>query len=766
MLLSLSLKNWRSHADTRLEFGKGTNLLIGIMGSGKSSVLDGVCFALFGTFPSLERRKQSLTDLFRLNENHASVKLEFKWNGSIYLIERKLEKKKDSATTDAEIYKDNKLAEKGTTAVTDYISRLLSLDYDLFTRAIYSEQNNIDYFLTLDPRKRKQEMDVLLGLDKFEDARINCTSLVNRVKAERKALEMKFTKSALEETQAKEKTLADRAVAAANAEKEATESTAKAKTTVAAAESAFSQLKKAKEQHFLLERERLRLETTLINLKKELDGKHISEDEVAKANARKKELETEKAAIAAEIKLLDAELSKLNLTLGSLETKLKNAEKDKAEAEAFKKRAATLANGRSKEAFAAECDALADKIQKLDAEIRFIDSRLNELTAATKHLKPGMAKCPVCNGSMEGHSIEKLVAEKKEETTKLEVRKKEAAQELTTAKPKLTELQSNLKNLELVLAKIDDLEKRIVAAADVTGELTEARKNAAIHITRKNEFNTRLDASATELQRLLLNIRESEQLLKKKTDFTVADTALISVKEKLFALSFDEAAFEQQQKELETLRLNAAKLEAEMRRFSGERKAAEDMRALVATELQRLLATETEISALYKLEEELVIYKNALASAQLNLRTDLVESINTAMNEIWSIFYPYRDYREIRLLATDKDYHFEVKGADWRALETVASGGERACAALTLRVALAMVLTPNLSWLILDEPTHNLDKEAVELLSQTLQLKVPEVIDQTFVITHEEGLMGSDFASSYKLSRDKGKFEATRVEKI
>ena len=68
--------------------------------------------------------------------------------------------------------------------------------------------------------------------------------------------------------------------------------------------------------------------------------------------------------------------------------------------------------------------------------------------------------------------------------------------------------------------------------------------------------------------------------------------------------------------------------------------------------------------------------------------------------------------------------------------------------------------------LILDEPTHNLDKEAVELLSQTLQFKVPEVVEQTFVITHEEALMGSEFASSYKLSRNKEGFEATKVEKI
>ncbi|MBU0586228.1 AAA family ATPase, partial [Candidatus Micrarchaeota archaeon] len=37
MLTSISLENWRSHLNTNLNFKKGTNLIIGIMGSGKSS---------------------------------------------------------------------------------------------------------------------------------------------------------------------------------------------------------------------------------------------------------------------------------------------------------------------------------------------------------------------------------------------------------------------------------------------------------------------------------------------------------------------------------------------------------------------------------------------------------------------------------------------------------------------------------------------------------------------------------------------------------
>ena len=94
MIRSIRLVNWRSHGDSRLEFSKGTNLLVGIMGAGKSSILEGVSFALFGTFPALERRKLKLENILRFNEPMAKAILEFEWHGSPYRVERTLERTK------------------------------------------------------------------------------------------------------------------------------------------------------------------------------------------------------------------------------------------------------------------------------------------------------------------------------------------------------------------------------------------------------------------------------------------------------------------------------------------------------------------------------------------------------------------------------------------------------------------------------------------------------------------------------------------------
>ena len=43
----------------------------------------------------------------------------------------------------------------------------INLNYDLFSRAVYSEQNQIDYFLKLTASQRKEKFDELLEINIF-----------------------------------------------------------------------------------------------------------------------------------------------------------------------------------------------------------------------------------------------------------------------------------------------------------------------------------------------------------------------------------------------------------------------------------------------------------------------------------------------------------------------------------------------------------------------------------------------------------------------
>ncbi|MBR9682136.1 MAG: SMC family ATPase, partial [Candidatus Aenigmarchaeota archaeon] len=180
MITKLKLNNWRSHLDTELVFSEGTNCFIGKMGAGKTSVLDGMCFALFGTFPALQSKKIKLADVVMKKpklKQEASVDLAFNIDGSEWNVKRMI----INGRSTAELRKDGRLVESPqSTKVTDEIERVLKINYDLFTRAIYSEQNQIDMFLTIPKGQRMKKIDQLLAIDKFEKSRLTTKALINK----------------------------------------------------------------------------------------------------------------------------------------------------------------------------------------------------------------------------------------------------------------------------------------------------------------------------------------------------------------------------------------------------------------------------------------------------------------------------------------------------------------------------------------------------------------------------------------------------------
>lgn len=765
MLLSIRIINWRSHSDSLLEFKKGTNLLIGLMGAGKSSALDAICFALFGTFPALERRKLKLEDLIRLNENELKVVLELEFEGNKYRIERKCSKGKRGSSSDAEIYKNNAMIDKTPTSVTSYVEQLLKIDYDLFTRAIYSEQNNIDYFLTIDPRRRKEEVDVLLGLDKFENARANAVSVINRMKSNRKVLESKFSREKLDakikeknEKEAKEKEL----------EKEIAELRKKLELENAElrkSEEKFFALKKNRQDFDALSKQKIEYENSIAMLKQETSGKEISEELLAQHQKEKAENDERINRITKDISYAEQENTKKTKELATIEARIKTNEKVMLDISINEKHLAALFDGKNDGQLTEEMKECEGKIIDCRSEMQTLTNTIKELTEFDGKDIRG-ENCPICGSQL---TPEKIAHTAKEREVKIEKSRK-----------RLSELRADIENETKTAEKIGKIinEARVINARleslysrkEDVGSLKEKSMEMAKQLDEMNNERSRRNKEAALIneanQKLAVLINNLVSLLSKKKKLAEIELALSKLLLRADGLKYSEAEFEEVRKNTEEKKLLNEKLRGNLSTVESQHKYLSELCREMQKEVQQLSLIEEEIRNSMAMEEQMIIYKNVLVETQLNLRTNLIEAINGAMNEIWHIFYPYKDFKALRINVSEKDYDFEAYDSEWKAIESVCSGGERACAALTLRVALAMVLTPNLSWLILDEPTHNLDKDAVELLSQTLQFKVPEVVEQTFVITHEEALMGSEFASSYKLKRDKLNFGATVVEKI
>ncbi len=243
--------------------------------------------------------------------------------------------------------------------------------------------------------------------------------------------------------------------------------------------------------------------------------------------------------------------------------------------------------------------------------------------------------------------------------------------------------------------------------------------------------------------------------LEKKVALENAQTARLEIER--FSKEFNEEEFFREKGALEALSKEKGMLEEMQRRLPEE---------LAKCDKRNAELTEEILSEKRKAERKELVSKalefskaldSALKEAMAELRTELVLEINGTLSQYWQVLYPYSNYSDIRLVSRENDYVLELKtglfGA-WVEAERVASGGEKSLACLALRIAFARTLAPGFGLLLLDEPTHNLDSNAVNLLASVFRERVSAIAPQTILITHDESLEGAATGNCYRIARD------------
>ena len=85
---SLTMKNFKSHRDTHIDFSTGISVIMGENGAGKSSILEAVSFALFK-----QHSGKKIEQLVRIGQRKKLVvHFQFQTNGRTYLVSRERHK--------------------------------------------------------------------------------------------------------------------------------------------------------------------------------------------------------------------------------------------------------------------------------------------------------------------------------------------------------------------------------------------------------------------------------------------------------------------------------------------------------------------------------------------------------------------------------------------------------------------------------------------------------------------------------------------------
>jgi exonuclease SbcC len=153
-------------------------LFFGDVGSGKSSVLKSIEFALFGT---LVHGELSGDSLLRRGRSKASVKLTFSIDGKSYSVKRNLAKDKRGKISQKEcIFIDHDEGKQTTLAPTDMRRKILSLlaystsryekatKLPLFRYTVYTPQEQVKEIIQADPEERFEILKEVFGIEKYE----------------------------------------------------------------------------------------------------------------------------------------------------------------------------------------------------------------------------------------------------------------------------------------------------------------------------------------------------------------------------------------------------------------------------------------------------------------------------------------------------------------------------------------------------------------------------------------------------------------------
>ncbi len=188
----IRLNNIRSYKDQEIKFPEGSLLLAGDIGSGKTTILLAIEYALFGLQPG-----QKGSALLRNNANMGEVCLEFEIEGKTIIIERKLKRSSKAIANDSSsIIIDGEKSELSTTELKTKILNLLGYPAEFIKKNnfinkynVYTPQEEMKQIILEDPETRLNLLGHVFGIDKYKTIKSNLSLLLVYLKEYYKSLQ-------------------------------------------------------------------------------------------------------------------------------------------------------------------------------------------------------------------------------------------------------------------------------------------------------------------------------------------------------------------------------------------------------------------------------------------------------------------------------------------------------------------------------------------------------------------------------------------------
>jgi len=171
VITSIELGDFLAHSETKLDFEKGVTIFVGENGAGKSSIIDGITFSLFG-----QHTRKSNKGLIKRGSNQGYSKIEFSINGKKYETVRKIDSKGSLVATFSEITDNNRIEiaagerKQFGESMTEQVEKTIGMDFEKLKIASIVQQGELNSIINAKPKEFKELLNAIIGIDKLDVA--------------------------------------------------------------------------------------------------------------------------------------------------------------------------------------------------------------------------------------------------------------------------------------------------------------------------------------------------------------------------------------------------------------------------------------------------------------------------------------------------------------------------------------------------------------------------------------------------------------------
>ena len=731
-LKKISMENIRSYENQEVEFPEGSMLLSGDIGSGKTSILLGTEFALFGLQPG-----QRASSILRNGKNSGKVSIELEIEKKEIIIERSLEKNRTISQDYCSITIDGKKKETSVTELKNDVLELLNYPKEfskkqnmLYKFTIYTPQEEMKQIMLQDGDARTNTLRHIFGIDRYKRVLENVSILTSKIREE-----IKLKEGAAENLEQDRNELAseERKIEIKNrdvalAEKELSEKSAKRK-----------ELEEEKNRLSEKREEKNRKETEIREKKKmkEIKEESFSGNLQIISRLREQIKELEKAKVDEDrIKRIDEELESVKKDREELNGKILETKVDetkKSEDVKLKK----IEN---------EIESLKKIREELNGKILETKHKINSLESDNADKEEERKKisslevCPTCLQDVDEsyrnkvfEKIKKTVIENGEKISVFQERLNKLKEEIDgknseidlkekeIAELKETKIKIFQERLNKLKEEIDGKNSEIDLKEKEIAELKETKTNKMREIAEKQSRLSEIEKSNLALEEDVKSLDEEIKILEDSVAELRKSDAVLEEKQK----EFDET-FRQER----TIEVRAAELKKETEMISGQIeslkkriKKSEDARKRI----EHLAGTKEWLSG---------EFSSLVSAIEKNFMLKLKSEFSKSFSEWFSMLVSDNFNASL-----GDDFTPIIEYQDYEINYQHLSGGERTAIALAYRLSLNQVINSLLSdiktkdIIILDEPTDGFSGQQLDRMREVLeQLNVGQMI----IVSHEQ----------------------------